>query len=278
MVSNNLLALRYPMKENVNQSLSAMIDDECESFEVRRTLEQLDADGLKTWSRYQAVSASLEGEKVYNLDISGRVMQALDAEPAILAPKQKNDFLTKPFASVAIAASVTAMVIFGVQSFQSPFGSQNQLSQDSGIVLPAPQATNSAFMPAQFGSLPQQTLALNKADVIRLDASADKYIQQHQTMGTLSGQEWAASWVPEGYRPLSHDVSSDAEVLRFTDGDAIISIFVESGAKAQQAEGVVHSGDTVALSKHKGQQLVTVVGNMPLLVADRIANSVRPIE
>lgn len=263
------------MKENVNQSLSAMIDDECESFEVRRTLEQLDADGLKTWSRYQAVSASLEGEKVYSLDISRRVMDALDAEPALQSPKEKNGFFTKPFASVAIAASVTAMVIFGVQSFQSPFDSQGTLSQSSNIVLPAPQVKSSALLPAQYGSLPQQVSSLNQADVIRLDDSVGKYIQEHQSVRSVSGHEWAADWLPKGYQSLSHEVYHDSEVLRFTDGEAIISIFVESGVKAQQAAGVVHSGDTVALSKHKGQQLVTVVGDMPLLVADRIANSVR---
>lgn len=265
------------MKENVNQSLSAMIDDECESFEVRRTLDQLDTNDLKTWSRYSTVSASLAGEKTLNVDISQRVMQALEEEPALEAHKDKTGFLTKPFASVAIAASVTAMVIFGVQSFQSPVGPQTQLSQGSTIVLPATQAANSALIPAQYGALPEPVTSLDEAEVIRLGDSVDKYIQQHQTMRSPGGKEWAANWLPKGYRQLSHDVHHDAEVMRFTDGDAIISIFVESSVKGQQAAGVVHSGDTVALSKRKGQQLITVVGDMPLLVADRIASSVRSV-
>ncbi len=266
------------MNENVNQSLSAMIDDETESFETRRTLDQLDDEAIQTWSRYNLVSAALKGEEMPRLDISKQVMQALEDEPALQIEKDKTGFFAKPVASVAIAASVTAMVIFGVQSFQTTGTSALQVSQQSSpapnVVLPAQQTPNAALMPAQYGSLPAPTASLNTAEVIRLDDEVGKYIQQHQSMRDLGDKEWVAHWLPKGYLPLSHDVHHDTEVMRFTDGDKVISIFVEPNAKVQQPEGVVHSGDTVALSKKKGSQLVTVVGDMPLLVADRIASSV----
>lgn len=265
------------MKENVNQSLSAMMDDECESFEVRRTIDQLDSESMKTWSRYQTISAALKGEPRPEMDLSGQVMAALDTEPALEMPKESNGFLTKPFASVAVAASVTAMVIFGVQSFQ-PSSHDAAIAQQTDIRLPSQQVSSSGVVQAQFGNLQSPNASnFGQADIIRLPEATDKYFQQHQSEPAVNGKAWNAEWLPKGFHLISHDVTHDTEVLRFTDGKDVISIFVEADAQDRLQSGVVHSGDTVALSKKQGDELVTVVGEMPLLVADRIASSVRQI-
>lgn len=265
------------MKDNVKQSLSAMLDNESETFEVRRTLDQLDNESLATWSRYQAMSTVLKGEHFHSTDISQQVMSALEDEPALSVKAERTGFLSKPVASVAIAASVTAMVIFGVQNFnaeQAPAVAQAGGQQD--IVLPAPQAANSAFIPAQYGSLPSQSSTYQQPDVIRMPEASGQYIQQHQSMNSAQSKLWVASWLPKDYQALSHDVRHDREVLRYTNGNNVITVFVEPD-RGQTNGAVQQSGETVALSKRVGSQYVTVVGEMPLMIADRIASAVQPL-
>lgn len=267
------------MKENVNQSLSAMLDNESESFEVRRTLEQLDDDSRATWARYQAVSATLKGEKAHTTDLSLRVREALEDEPEFHIKSQGNGFLSKPVASVAVAASVTAMVIFGVQSFQTDTGMDGQLAeQSSGIVLPSPQPISASVTPANFGDLRAPQASYQQADIIRMTPSSDRYISQHESMLTGETKQWSAGWLPEGYQALSYAVHNDAEVLRYTNGESIISVFVEPDTEDKVSGNVVKDGETLALGKKVSGQYVTVVGDMPLMTADRIASAVQPLQ
>lgn len=96
-------------------------------------------------------------------------------------------------------------------------------------------------------------------------------------MMTDQDKRWAASWLPKGYQSLSHDVRQDTEVLRYTDGRSVITVFVEPDHGNKASGEIVQSGETVALGKQVGQQYVTVVGDVPLMIADRIASAIQPL-
>ncbi len=108
------------MTERQRESLSALMDDEANELELERLLGQLQEDNelRRTWVRYNAVRAVVAGDQVgsLQLDISTRVSAAIAAElAAATAAGSRWQRLLRPAASFAVAASVTAAVVFGGQ-------------------------------------------------------------------------------------------------------------------------------------------------------------------
>ncbi len=103
-------------------------------------------------------------------------------------------------------------------------------------------------------------------------------------------EKWSASWLPDGFMLNSWDVRrgyGDSALLSsamYTDGLASVSVFVEpyTADIGQPTRHTVRNGATVAVSEVQRDQagaayLITVVGEVPVATARRIAESVRPI-
>lgn len=123
------------------EQLSALMDGDLSEIEV---LNELGTDPTlqDTWSRYHLIGDAMRGDLPVNLqlDLSDSIMLALEDEPAILAPKPAQPAAPQvqpagkviPFVrrfgqqvgQYAIAASVAAAVIFGVQQYQGKDGVQ----------------------------------------------------------------------------------------------------------------------------------------------------------
>lgn len=121
------------------EQLSALMDGDLSEIEV---LNELGTDPAlqDTWSRYRLIGDAMRGDLPVNLqlDLSDSIMLALEDEPAILAPKPAQPAAPQvqpagkviPFVrrfgqqvgQYAIAASVAAAVIFGVQQYQGKDG------------------------------------------------------------------------------------------------------------------------------------------------------------
>lgn len=108
------------------ERLSALVDGELNGAEYGQALDAINlSPGLRQrWMRYHTASDALKKSLPAALlkpDFSSRVMQAIDAEPTILAPRnitRKINPLVKQFAGLAIAASVTAVAVLGVQTWR----------------------------------------------------------------------------------------------------------------------------------------------------------------
>lgn len=100
---------------------------------------------------------------------------------------------------------------------------------------------------------------------------------------------WRIGWVPPGFRLLDADThrhadgegdARDVETLMFSDGLAAFSVFIEPVPETGAGSVVSRSGATVALTwriaEGKEQSLVSVVGEVPVATARRIATSVQP--
>ncbi|TNI85533.1 sigma-E factor negative regulatory protein [Aeromonas sobria] len=127
------------------EQISALMDGELSDAEVLNELE-MDSDLQDTWGRYHLIGNAMRGDLSVNLqlDLSTSIMAALEDEPTILAPKPveaapvqqpvvapvKTDSNVIPLfrrvgqqlGQYAIAASVAAAVIFGVQQYQGQDG------------------------------------------------------------------------------------------------------------------------------------------------------------
>ncbi|MGN5290782.1 RseA family anti-sigma factor [Aeromonas sp. 11P] len=127
------------------EQISALMDGDLSDAEVLNELEMY-SDLQDTWGRYHLIGDAMRGDLPVNLqlDLSDSIMAALEDEPTILAPKPvetapvlqpavapvKTDSNVVPLfrrvgqqlGQYAIAASVAAAVIFGVQQYQGPDG------------------------------------------------------------------------------------------------------------------------------------------------------------
>ena len=96
---------------------------------------------------------------------------------------------------------------------------------------------------------------------------------------------WHARWVPPGFRMTSADVRRrptdprDVDTLAFSDGLAAFTVFIEAMPETGAGSVVTRSGATVVLTHlaqgADGDHLVTVVGEVPVATAGRVAAGIQ---
>lgn len=184
------------MNERSHEELSALMDGEASELEVRRTINALenDVELMRKWRRYHVARSAMQGDfredgaaDFAKLDISAAVSQALAGEPAHThkeatasgRPGWQEKFL-KPLSSVAVAASVSAMVVLGWQNFQggegvnsivadaTPIPSAVVAQSDSdAITLPA-QKRDEAYVTVANSQLSMQRKVVNTPEIVRM--------------------------------------------------------------------------------------------------------------
>lgn len=162
------------MAGNTREQLSSWMDD---STPDATTLQQLlrDAEMQQQYSRYRLIGDSMRGELQgsLQLDLSDRVMAALADEPTVLAPKPQIASLwqrrvvpmVRQTAQFAVAASVAAVVVFGVQQYNQP-GSANPSPVLStrpvgGMAAPVSLSTSSLSAEASAQAAMEQRRRIN---------------------------------------------------------------------------------------------------------------------
>jgi sigma-E factor negative regulatory protein RseB len=93
-----------------------------------------------------------------------------------------------------------------------------------------------------------------------------------------SMEGWALGWKPDGFQPAAAPRSGSGKAVAFSDGLASFSVFVETAAGAGMPSGKSRIGATTVymqrLEKSTEDFLVTVVGEIPLETALKVAESV----
>ncbi len=106
------------MNEAKKEQLSAFMDGEIDGRH-ENLVDQLlkDPEMLDTWSRYHLISDCLKQclpERIDNA-LAENISKSLRKEPTVIAPGRFAHTLIKPVAGFAIAASVAALAILGIQ-------------------------------------------------------------------------------------------------------------------------------------------------------------------
>lgn len=101
-------------------------------------------------------------------------------------------------------------------------------------------------------------------------------------------ENWETGWIPDGFVLKGHRVrpspvsKQNVDALIFSDGVASFSVFVERDETRVLSQTAENIGALAAVSKvyRDGDQYyhVTVVGEVPLGTAERVAVSVRPVK
>lgn len=286
--------------ESLSESLSAAMDGEVSSFELRRVLARVkeknaavDEQPLEKWQRYHLAQQAIHSEgitsHVMGYDFVSKVSAALADEvdyPAVSSMVKAADENTeqhvwwKPLASMAMAASVTAVVIFGGQQFMAG-SADNSSSFQQAYTIPGIQSSKD-FVRAQYSNYAAPKSAVvssgsGEPEVIRLSQGLNRYIDQHRHLLSSSPPVWQTDWLPEGYEQVRHEVMPHAEVMVFSNNKHSVSISIEPLGRQSVPAGVVQSNNIVAVGRATADGFITVVGDVPLMIADRIAASVRSI-
>ena len=137
------------MNEAKKEQLSAFMDGET-GGQHQNLVDQLlkDPELMGAWSRYHLVSDCLKQCLPERIDkeLAGNISQALQKEPAILAPDRRVRPFIKPVAGFAIAASVAALAILGIQ--QQQVGGPHEIPQDT-LVQGASGGPGSIYAPVR---------------------------------------------------------------------------------------------------------------------------------
>ena len=182
-------------REALQESLSAVMDNEADELELRRVLNAVDDPETRaTWSRYQVAGAAMHNELVLpKLDIASAVSAAL-ADEAVPVKVKQGPWRT--IGRLAVAASVTVAVLAGVRLYNQDeiTGAELAAQQPAQQGLSVPQAQGPAVLAGYSESSEQPTGPMANG-VLQNQAGWDQrlpgYLRQHAQESALKGTETA---------------------------------------------------------------------------------------
>ena len=181
------------MSEQLNESVSALIDGELSELELRSTLQNLSDEQRHQWQRHQIARTAMHGGSTAfaAIDLSARIQAEINQEPALAAMPTAGN---KPFARFAVAASVALSVMGGAWMYQTA-GVDNPsapLVAQHNSPVAAPSIVNSLGVQPQLVStgssqhtatkphvlVDVQRINANKQAAERLDAYLSRHVEQ----------------------------------------------------------------------------------------------------
>jgi len=182
-------------REALQESLSAVMDNEADELELRRVLSASDDAELRaTWSRYQIARAVMHKELLEpRLDIAAAVSAALADEALPVAEKAARG-PWRMVGRLAVAASVTVAVLAGVRLYNQDEVAGTQLAQQAAQpALTSPQAQGPAML-AGFRAADEQPSASGAAVETQSgwhEQRLPAYLRQHAQQAAMSGSDSA---------------------------------------------------------------------------------------
>lgn len=122
------------MSEQAKENLSALLDNELDASQANNLNQRMQEDSTLRvkLNRYALISESLKGSRCeYNAaNVADSVSQALANEPTVLAPSRTASAAPAGwktyFGGAAVAATVAALAVMNISSFNSPDAPVNQ--------------------------------------------------------------------------------------------------------------------------------------------------------
>jgi sigma-E factor negative regulatory protein RseA len=181
-------------REALQESLSAVMDNEADELELRRVLNAFDdAETRDTWARYQVARAVMHKDLLLpRLDIAAAVSAAL-ADEAVPAKATRGPWRT--LGRLAVAASVTVAVLAGVRLYNQDEIAGVELAQQSAQPgLATPQIKGPAVL-AGYSESSEATGPMANGVLQGQPGWHDQrmpgYLRQHAQQAALKGTESA---------------------------------------------------------------------------------------
>lgn len=122
------------MKDNLRESLSALMDNEGDELELRRVLKTIDdsPDAAEVWRRYHLARSLMQRDRGVDVsaDLAAGVMARIEADPIPAPEAGRSRRHSLSFAgNAAVAAAVSLMVIAGVQFYDGGIMTPSELAE-----------------------------------------------------------------------------------------------------------------------------------------------------
>jgi sigma-E factor negative regulatory protein RseA len=191
------------MNDRMNESLSALMDNEANELELERIHAQVTGDARlrQTWARYNLARHAMHGNPVAHLewDISKRVQSALDGtqvDDTAAAPTVFKQRMARSLLSFAVAASVAATVVIGGQQLaQVSSGAEPYVADRSLATSASPvgmlNSLGATAVQASYGTQPIPVLqpATRTAYQELAQQRLRKYMQEHAEQAALNSPQ-----------------------------------------------------------------------------------------
>jgi len=254
------------------ESLSALMDSEATEFELRRALKHYDENGedAQVWRRYHLARTLMREQRVDStVDISSRVMASIAEEQSEQVVEKKPSSWSA-VGSMAIAASLTLAVMVGLNSAQlgepSALAANGYLERNQG---------SSDLMQTSLASGVQASQESKPAlEVIRLSEGLRGQIDEHVALLNNPVTDWSVNWLPEGFSEVSVRVVGDSQSKLYKSGDQVLSVVIKPADTVTASEGALSAQGLVAVGRLVEDRFVSVVGDLSLTDADKVAASV----
>jgi len=247
-----------------------------EGGKVRERLQQLDGpeqEVLRVDGRTQCISGGLADQVPRG--------QAWPVRP--LSPKQLAAWYDLRVMGQSRVAGRAAVVLAVLPRDQHRYGFELHLDRDTGLPLKSLLLNEKGQLLERFQFTRLETTAVPLDAALQPGAECQPVRFSKGQAAPLNA--WRSEWLPPGFSLTGmleqHSPASSEPVawLVYGDGLARFSVFLEPlrGAVVEDARSQL--GPTVAVSKRmstaEGDMMVTVVGEIPLGTAERVALSMR---
>jgi sigma-E factor negative regulatory protein RseA len=172
------------MSDESKEKISAIIDGELGTGSESIIDELLRKPLLQgSWARYHLISDSLQQTvpDAIDINLAARISACIQSEPAILAPTGSRITILKPLAGLAIAASVAAIAILGIQ--QNQIGPNEQV-QEVVSFMPQPSLNP---VPVRQVAVNATSNAQQKQNEASSRARLNSYLANYNEYRTHSG-------------------------------------------------------------------------------------------
>ncbi len=243
---------------------------------VRERLLQLDGSAqevLRIDGHTQCVSGSL---------IAG-LGNTPDGTSRTLDPQKLKNWYDLAVIGKSRVAGRQAVIVALTPEDQHRYGFELHLDKETGLPLKSLLLNDKGQLLERFQFTRLNVAAPTDGD---LQASAEcKAVAQDPAKVVAVKAAWHSDWLPPGFELSSSAVRKDPDTqvqvnsLMYDDGLARFSVFLEPLNGANATDTRTQLGPTAAVSRRlttpQGEMMVTVVGEIPIGTAERIALSMR---
>jgi sigma-E factor negative regulatory protein RseA len=161
------------------EQISALMDNELQGQDARQALLRLGdtPEARENWATYHLIGDMMRGQNSA-INVSGRVLAALQEEPAILAPQRAARPAKAMTYALSAAASVSAIAVVGWMAFSTG----NVTNPQTELARAVPVAPAVQLAEPQLVSAPS-------------DGQMNEYLLAHQGVSPSSGLQGVAPYI-----------------------------------------------------------------------------------
>lgn len=222
--------------------------------------------------------------------VSGTLIAGLGDSPNAAAraldPQKLKNWYELAVVGKSRVAGREAVIVSLTPRDQHRYGFELHLDRQTGLPLKSLLLNDKGQLLERFQFTRLNTVETPTDKDLMADADCKPVnLQSDKASAVKSAQIWRSDWLPPGFELTSSSSHKDPETktqvnsLMYDDGLARFSVFLEPLNGATVTDTRTQLGPTVAVSRRlttpQGEMMVTVVGEIPIGTAERIALSMR---